>query len=257
MKIIAWNVNGIKSLLKTKYLDKLIENEKPDIFCMGETKVSCPFTDIIEDLKERIPGLKYRYWSPCLKTGGYSGTAIFSKKEPINVTYGLSDIDDEGRVITLEYKKFFLVHVYTPNSGRALERLKWRVETWDKTFKKYLKKLSKPVIVCGDLNVAHKEIDIKNSKTNLKTAGFTVEERESFSNILEKVNLIDTFRYKHPEEIKYSFWSYMRNAREKNIGWRLDYFLVKESLKNKITKSEILTEVLGSDHAPIKLSIKL
>jgi exodeoxyribonuclease-3 len=225
---------------------------------MGETKVSCPFTDIIEDLKERISGLKYRYWSPCIKTGGYSGTAIFSKKEPINVIYGLeNDLDDEGRVITLEFKKFFLIHVYTPNSGRALERLKWRTETWDKAFLKHIEKLKKPVIVCGDLNVAHKEIDIKNSKTNLKTAGFTVEERESFSNILEKANLIDTFRYKHPEEIKYSFWSYMRNARAKNIGWRLDYFLVTDKLKTKISKSDILTDVQGSDHAPIKLIIKL
>lgn len=261
MKIIAWNVNGIRSLLKTTYLDELIADENPDVFCMGETKISCPYDDVDADLIKRLVKFKYRYWSPCKTRGGYSGTAIFSKKEPLSISYGLkhkkSDIDDEGRVITVEYKKFYLIHVYTPNSGQALARLDWRTKIWDRAFDEFIVDLkkSKPVIVCGDLNVARNPIDLKNPKTNLKTAGYTIEERESFEKILKNTELIDSFRHLNPEKIQYSYWSYMRNSREKNIGWRIDYFLVDTKLKTKIKTSEILSNTLGSDHAPIKLQI--
>ncbi len=185
------------------------------------------------------------------------------KKEPLNVIYGLkisdTEYDNEGRVITCEYKNFYLIHVYTPNSGDGLKRLDFRVNIWDKMFIKYIKKLqeNKPVIICGDLNVAHKEIDIKNSKTNLHTSGFTIEERNSFNNILTDLHLIDTFRYLNPEEIKYSFWSYKFKSRDKNIGWRLDYFLVSENLFKKVINSDIMIDMYGSDHAPIILKIKV
>jgi exodeoxyribonuclease-3 len=261
MKIIAWNVNGIRSLLKTQYLDELINDENPDVFCMGETKISCPFDEVESDIVKRLPKFKYRYWSPCKTRGGYSGTAIFSKKEPISVHYGLkhnkTDIDDEGRVITVEYKKYYLIHVYTPNSGQALARLDWRTKIWDRAFEDLIINLKKikPVIVCGDLNVAKNPIDLKNPKTNLKTAGYTIEERESFEQILNNTELIDSFRHLYPEKIQYSYWSYMRKSREKNIGWRIDYFLIDSKLKGKLKESDILTDILGSDHAPIKLQI--
>ena len=261
MKIIAWNVNGIRSLLKTNYLDELIEEENPDVFCMGETKISCPYDDVEAELVKRLPKFKYRYWSPCKTKGGYSGTAIFSKKEPLSISYGLkhkkTEIDDEGRVITVEYKKFYLIHVYTPNSGQVLARLDWRTKTWDRAFEEFIVDLqkSKPVIVCGDLNVARNPIDLKNPKTNLRTAGYTNEERESFEKILKNSELVDSFRHLYPEKVQYSYWSYMRNSREKNIGWRIDYFLVDSKLKSKINSSEILQNTLGSDHAPVKLQI--
>lgn len=261
MKIIAWNVNGLKSLLKTDYLDNLINDEKPDVFCMGETKLSCPYDDIEKQIILRFPQFKFRYWSPCKTKKGYSGTSIFCKKEPLNIQYGLKykdkEIDNEGRVIVIEYKKYYILHVYTPNSGQALNRLEWRTTIWDRAFENYLNNLqkSKSVIVCGDLNVAHQAIDLKNPKTNLKTAGYTVDERESFQKILTNCNLTDTFRKLNPDKIEYSFWSYMRKSREKNIGWRIDYFLINKSLENKVKESSILTNVLGSDHAPIKLII--
>ena len=261
MKIIAWNVNGLKSLLKTDYLDNLINDEKPDVFCMGETKLSCPYDDIEKQIILRFPQFKFRYWSPCKTKKGYSGTSIFCKKEPLNIQYGLKykdkEIDNEGRVIVIEYKKYYILHVYTPNSGQALNRLEWRTTIWDRAFENYLNNLqkSKSVIVCGDLNVAHQAIDLKNPKTNLKTAGYTVDERESFQKILTNCNLTDTFRKLNPDKIEYSFWSYMRKSREKNIGWRIDYFLINKSLENKVKESSIITNVLGSDHAPIKLII--
>ena len=261
MKIIAWNVNGIRSLLKTQYLDELINDENPDVFCMGETKLSCPYDEVESDIVKRLPKFKYRYWSPCKTRGGYSGTAIFSKKEPISVQYGLkhkkTDIDDEGRVITVEYKKYYLIHVYTPNSGQALARLDWRTTIWDRAFEDLIINLKKikPVIVCGDLNVARNPIDLKNPKTNLKTAGYTIEERESFEQILKNTELIESFRHLYPEKIQYSYWSYMRKSREKNIGWRIDYFLIDAKLKGKLKESDILTNILGSDHAPIILQI--
>ena len=259
MKIIAWNVNGIRSLLKTKHLDSLLSKEEPEVFCMGETKVSCPFEDVKEEISEKFPKYKYTFWSPCKTRGGYSGTAFLCKKKPLNVIYGLKlddkDIDDEGRVITLEYKSYYILHVYTPNSGQALQRLKFRVETWDIVFGKYIEHLQKkkPVIVCGDLNVAMNEIDLARPKTNKKTAGFTNEERESFTKMLSSYNLIDSYRHLYPNKIEYSFWSFMRKSREKNIGWRIDYFLITKSIIGKIKDSSILTSVLGSDHAPIKL----
>jgi exodeoxyribonuclease-3 len=263
MKIIAWNINGIKSILKKEDLINLINTEDPDIFCLGEIKISCPFIETKEELNNKLKEKYYNYWSPCKTRNGYSGTAIFSKKEPIDIVYGLNinntEYDEEGRVITCEFKKFYLIHVYTPNSGEGLKRLDFRVNTWDKMFIKYINKLQekKPIILCGDLNVAHKEIDIKNSKTNLKTAGFTLEERDSFDILLTKLNIIDTFRYLKPSEIKYSYWSYRFNSREKNIGWRIDYFLVSEKILKKVENSDILTDIYGSDHAPIKLEIKV
>jgi exodeoxyribonuclease-3 len=261
MKIIAWNVNGLKSLLKTNHLDNLINNENPDVFCIGETKLSCPYNDIESHIITRFPKFKFRYWSPCKIREGYSGTSIFCKKEPLSVSYGLKykdkELDNEGRIIVIEFNKYYILHVYTPNSGQALNRLNWRTTVWDRAFEKYLNILqkSKPIIVCGDLNVAHQAIDLKNPKTNLKTAGYTKEERESFQKILTNCNLIDTFRKINPDKIEYSFWSYMRKSREKNIGWRIDYFLISKCIKNKVKESLILTNILGSDHAPIILKI--
>ena len=263
MKIIAWNVNGIRSLMKTNILYDLIEEEKPSIICFGETKISCPFIDTENELKKKIKSLKYRYWSPCKTRNGYSGTAIFSKKKPLDIIYGMKDannieLDEEGRVITLEFEKFYLLHCYTPNSGVELERLNYRVKTWDLAFRNYINKLqkNKPVIVCGDLNVAHKEIDLKNPKTNLKTAGYTKEERESFEKLLDETKLIDTYRKLNPDKIEYSYWSYRFNSRKKNSGWRIDYFLINEKYFKNVKKSLILTDILGSDHAPIKFEIK-
>jgi exodeoxyribonuclease-3 len=259
MKIIAWNVNGLRATMTKNHLIDLIEKEQPTIICFGETKLTCPITATEKMMEEKIPGYKYRYYSTCNGRGGYSGTAIFSKKKPVDVIHGLghNDHDGEGRLITLEFKKFFLVHVYTPNSGQALARLKYRVEEWDVEFRKFLHKLQnkKPIIVCGDLNVANEDIDIHDPKGNKKSAGFTDEERESFKKTLTSLNLIDTFRYKHPLKVDYSYWSYRMNSRAKNKGWRIDYFLVSHNIINKVTKSKILTEVHGSDHAPVKMNI--
>jgi len=254
LKIVAWNVNGLRSLLKTEELNKVLELE-PDIICIGETKLSCKVTDDFKD--NFLTDYKYRYWSLCRTREGYSGTGIFSKKKPLNIIYGLNEIDNEGRVITLEFKNYYLIHVYTPNSGEKLNRLKWRTEIWDREFEKYLNKLQehKSIIVCGDLNVAHKEIDIKNSKSNLYTAGYTIEERESFEKILNNCDLIDVYRFKNPLLIEYTYWSYRFKSREKNIGWRIDYFLVSNKLKNKIKSIKILNNIYGSDHAPIILLI--
>lgn len=263
MKIIAWNVNGIRSLMKTDILYNLIEEENPSIICFGETKISCPFINTENELKEKIKGYKYRYWSPCMVKNGYSGTAIFSKKKPLEIIYGIKEgdkqLDDEGRVITLEFEKFYLLHCYTPNSGEALARLNYRIKTWDVAFRNNIIELQKkkPVIICGDLNVAHEAIDLKNSKTNLKTPGYTKEERESFDKLLKECNLVDTFRFLNPELIDYSYWSYRFNSRKKNVGWRIDYFLIHEKYIKNIKKSLILTDIEGSDHAPIKLIVNL
>jgi len=264
-KIIAWNINGIRSMAKKKDLFNLIKNEKPDIICFGETKISCPFIDIALILKNKINGYSYRYWSPCLVKNGYSGTAIFSKIKPKNSYTGLLDkkyqdngIDNEGRVITLEFKDYFLVHVYTPNSGQKLKRLDFRINIWDKEFRKYIKRLNKkkPTIICGDLNVAHHPIDLANPKTNKRNSGFTIEERKSFTKLLKRTNSIDTFRYLNDDSVKYSFWTYMFGARKKNKGWRIDYFLVNKAILKKVIKSDILTDIMGSDHAPVILEIK-
>jgi exodeoxyribonuclease-3 len=210
---------------------------------------------------KKINSYKYRYYNTCTARKGYSGTAIWSKKKPINIYQGINneEHDKEGRVITLEYKEYYLIHVYTPNSGQVLQRLDYRVKKWDKEFWKYVEKLqkTKSVIVCGDLNVAKEEIDLHSPKTNLRSAGFTKEERDSFSKYLKKLKLIDTFRFLYPEKVEYSYWTYMQKAREKNKGWRIDYFLISEKLKNNLVDSSIITNQMGSDHAPVLLKLKL
>lgn len=261
MKIISWNINGLRSLLKKNYLDELISNEDPDILCLSETKLSSP--DIDEVINTRFNQYKYRYWhiSPIKK--GYSGTAILMKEKPEKIIYGLKyknhEYDNEGRLITLKFNNFYLINIYTPNSGEALNRLDERINVWDLYFRKYINKLQKknPVIICGDLNVAHKEIDIKNPKTNLKSAGFTIEERNSFDILLNTCKLLDIYREINNDKIEYTYWSARQNSRIKNIGWRIDYFLISKYLKNNIKDINILSNIFGSDHAPIKLIINI
>jgi exodeoxyribonuclease-3 len=255
MKLISWNVNGLRANI-TKGFETFFKQIDADIFCIQETKMQKEQIDItIQNIFKKYK----QYWNSAFKKG-YSGTAVFSKKEPINVTYGIGieEHDKEGRIITLEFEKFFLVNCYTPNSKKGLERLDYRM-LWEDEIKKYLIKLDKikPVIYCGDLNVAHEEIDLKNPKTNRKSAGFTDEERNKMTELL-KMGFTDTFRYLYPEkENAYSWWSYMSNAREKNVGWRIDYFIVSKSIEIQIQDSMIYSEVLGSDHCPIGLEIKI
>ena len=255
MKLISWNVNGLRANI-TKGFETFFKQIDADIFCIQETKMQKEQIDItIQNIFKKYK----QYWNSALKKG-YSGTAVFSKKEPINVTYGIGieEHDKEGRIITLEFEKFFLVNCYTPNSKKGLERLDYRM-LWEDEIKKYLIKLDKikPVIYCGDLNVAHEEIDLKNPKSNRKSAGFTDEERNKMTELL-KMGFTDTFRYLYPEkENAYSWWSYMSNAREKNVGWRIDYFIVSKSIEIQIQDSMIYSEVLGSDHCPIGLEIKI
>lgn len=249
MKLISWNVNGLRACVGKNFMDFFKEADA-DIFCIQESKLS--EGQITLDL----PGY-HQYWNYAEKKG-YSGTAIFTKQEPLHVSYGIGipEHDHEGRVITLEFEKFHMVTVYTPNSQNELARLSYRME-WEDAFRAYLKKLeeTKPVVVCGDLNVAHKEIDLKNPKTNRKNAGFTDEEREKFSVLLDS-GFIDTFRYFYPDaEGIYSWWSYRFQARAKNAGWRIDYFLISESLKDVLTGAKIHTEVLGSDHCPVECTL--
>ena len=249
MKLISWNVNGLRACMTKGFMD-VFESLNADIFCLQETKLS------EGQLALELPGY-HQYWNYAEKKG-YSGTAIFTKEEPLSAAYGIgiSEHDHEGRVITLEYEKFYFVTVYTPNSQDGLKRLDYRME-WEKAFLAYLKKLEekKPVIFCGDLNVAHQEIDLKNPKTNRKNAGFTDEERVRFSELL-KEGFVDTFRYFYPEETGiYSWWSYRFHAREKNAGWRIDYFLVSEVLKDELKDAKIHTEIFGSDHCPVELEI--
>ena len=255
MKLISWNVNGLRANI-TKGFETFFKQIDADIFCIQETKMQEEQIDItIQNILKKYK----QYWNSALKKG-YSGTAVSSKKVPINVTYGIGieEHDKEGRIITLEFEKFFLVNCYTPNSKKGLERLDYRM-LWEDEIKKYLIKLDKikPVIYCGDLNVAHEEIDLKNPKTNRKSAGFTDEERNKMTELL-KMGFTDTFRYLYPEkENAYSWWSYMSNAREKNVGWRIDYFIVSKSIEIQIQDSMIYSEVLGSDHCPIGLEIKI
>ena len=249
MKLISWNVNGLRACV-TKGFKERFQELDADIFCIQESKLQEGQIDL------SLPGY-YQYWNYAKKKG-YSGTAIFTKKEPLSVSYGIGipKHDDEGRVITLEYENYYLITCYTPNSQSELARLSYRME-WEDAFLQYLKGLEekKPVIFCGDLNVAHKDIDLKNPKTNRKNAGFTDEEREKFSVLLEN-GFIDTFRYFYPEqEGIYSWWSYRFHAREKNAGWRIDYFLVSQSLKENLKGAAIHTEVPGSDHCPVELEI--
>ena len=251
MKLISWNVNGIRACVGKGFLEFFKEADA-DIFCIQESKMQAG------QLELDLPGY-HQYWNYAEKKG-YSGTAIFTKRKPLSETYGMGieEHDKEGRVITLEFEDFYMVTVYTPNSQNELARLDYRM-TWEDAFLAYLKKLeeNKPVIVCGDMNVAHKEIDLKNPKTNRKNAGFTDEERAKFSILLEN-GFVDTFRHFYPEqEGIYSWWSYRFKAREKNAGWRIDYFLVSEMLKDKLQDAKILTEIFGSDHCPVELQIEL
>ena len=251
MKLISWNVNGIRACVQKGFLDFFNEIDA-DIFCIQESKMQ------EGQLELDLPGY-HQYWNYALKKG-YSGTAVFTKKEPLNVTYGLGieEHDKEGRVITLEFEDFYFVTVYTPNSKAELARLDYRMQ-WEDDFRAYLKALDekKPVIVTGDMNVAHKEIDLKNPKTNRKNAGFTDEERAKFTELLE-AGFTDTFRYFYPDkEGIYSWWSYRFKAREKNAGWRIDYFLTSKRLDEKLTGAKIHTEIFGSDHCPVELEIQL
>lgn len=251
MKLISWNVNGLRACVGKGFLD-YFNKEQADIFCLQETKLQEGQIDL------KLEGY-HQYWNYAEKKG-YSGTAIFTKQEPISVQYGLGieEHDKEGRVITLEFENFYMVTVYTPNSQEKLARLDYRM-IWEDEFKSFLHKLDekKPVVICGDLNVAHKEIDLKNPKTNRKNAGFSDEEREKMTKLLES-GFIDSFRYFYPEKTEiYSWWSYRFNSRAKNAGWRIDYFLVSNKLKDKMKDAEIHTEILGSDHCPIVLNIDL
>ena len=249
MKIVSWNVNGIRACLKKDFMT-FFQNIDADIFCIQETKASTDQVDLI------TPGYT-QYWNSAEKKG-YSGTLVLSKDIPLNENYGLgiSKHDDEGRVITLEYPDFYLVNVYTHNSKRDLSRLGYRQHEWDVDFLSYVNELQldKPVIFCGDLNVAHKEIDLKNPKSNTRNAGFTKEERIGFDNIVSN-EFIDTFRFFNSEGDNYTWWSYMRRARERNIGWRIDYFCVSKRLRENLNNAFIYSEIMGSDHCPIAIDI--
>ena len=251
MKFVSWNVNGLRACVTKGFLDYFTEKDA-DFFCIQETKLQ-------PDQIELNPDGYQVYWNSAVKKG-YSGTAIFAKHAPLNVSYGIgiAEHDQEGRVITLEYPAFYLVTVYTPNSKRELLRLDYRM-VWEDEFRDYLKTLDakKPVVVCGDMNVAHKEIDIKNPKTNVNNAGFTPQEREKMTALLSN-GFVDTFRHLHPDAVdRYSWWSYMMKARDRNIGWRIDYFLVSDRLSSQITDAEIEDQILGSDHCPVTLELNL
>lgn len=250
MKLISWNVNGLRACMDKGFMD-FFSKMDADVFCLQETKLQAGQIEM--DLPEY-----HQYWNYAEKKG-YSGTAMFTKKEPLNVTYGIGveEHDHEGRVITAEFEDYFVVTVYTPNSQRELARLDYRM-TWEEAFLNYIKSLDvkKPVIFCGDLNVAHKEIDLKNPKTNHKNAGFTDEERGCFSKVLEN-GFVDTFRYFYPDmKDIYSWWSYMFQARAKNAGWRIDYFVTSERLNEKLEDAKIHTTIMGSDHCPVELTLK-
>lgn len=249
MKFISWNVNGLRACVG-KDFEQQFKDLDADFFCLQETKMQAGQLDL------SFPGYE-SYWNYADKKG-YSGTAIYTKHKPLSVTYGI-DIDEhdhEGRVITLEMEDFYLVTVYTPNSQDGLRRLEYRMK-WEEDFQAYLHRLDaiKPVIVCGDMNVAHQEIDLKNPKTNHNNAGFTDEEREKMTQLLSN-GFIDTFRSLYPEQVTYSWWSYRFRAREKNTGWRIDYFLISERLKDRLEDAKIHTEIMGSDHCPIEITLK-
>ena len=250
MKLISWNVNGFRACLN-KGFEQFFKDTDADFFCIQETKMQ-PGQASFE-----AEGY-HQYWYSAEKKG-YSGTAVFAKKEPISVKYGLGidEHDHEGRAITLEYDDFYLLCVYTPNAQRELARLDYRMK-WEDALRDYIKSLDakKPVIYCGDLNVAHEEIDLKNPKTNHFSAGFSDEERGKFTELLQS-GFCDTFRTLYPEKVEYSWWSYMYHAREKNVGWRIDYFVVSERVMDKVKDSRIFTDIMGSDHCPIGLEIEL
>lgn len=252
---MSWNVNGLRAVINKGFVD-FFNKIDADIFCIQETKMQ--EDQINDEIKNIFKGYN-EYWNSAEKKG-YAGTAIFSKKKPINVTYGIGieEHDKEGRVITLEFEKFYMVNCYTPNSKRELERLDYRM-VWEDEFRKYLLKLNenKPVILCGDLNVAHTEIDLKNPKTNKKNAGFTIEERDKMTALLSK-GFVDSYRYLYPDTTGvYTWWSYRFNARKNNAGWRIDYFIVSDRIKDKINDVKIYSDVMGSDHCPVLIDIDL
>ena len=250
MKLISWNVNGLRACMKKGFEDFFREADA-DIFCVQETKLQ-------EGQIDFCPEGYHCYWNYAERKG-YSGTAVFTKKEPLEVVYGIGidEHDHEGRVITLEYENFYFVTVYTPNSQSELARLSYRMQ-WEDAFRDYLKELDahKPVIVTGDMNVAHQEIDLKNPKTNRKNAGFTDEERAKFQELLD-AGFTDTYRALYPDKIQYSWWSYRFKAREKNAGWRIDYFLISSSVRDRLADAKIRTEIMGSDHCPVELDMNI
>lgn len=249
MKLISWNVNGLRACLKKGFLD-FFRRAQADVFCVQETKMQP------EQAELELEGYR-QYWNSAQRKG-YSGTAVFTRVEPVSVRYGIGapEHDAEGRCITLEFPEYFLVAVYTPNSQRELARLSYRMQ-WEDAFRSYLAGLDavKPVIVCGDMNVAHEEIDLKNPKSNQRNAGFTEEEREKMTRLLG-CGFTDTFRWLHPDAVAYSWWSYLFHARDRNAGWRIDYFLVSDRLRGRVQDSRILSEVLGSDHCPVELVLR-
>lgn len=250
MKLISWNVNGIRACVG-KGFEQFFKDANADIFCIQETKCRP------EQIELNFDGYK-SYWNSADKKG-YSGTAVFTKMKPQNVVYGIGieEHDKEGRVITLEYENFYLVNIYTPNSKRELERLEYR-QAWEDEIRRYLLKLNdkKPVIMCGDLNVAHEEIDLKNPKSNRNNAGFTDEERNKMTELLD-AGFVDTYRYLYPDKTDaYSWWSYMGHAREKNVGWRIDYFIVSKNIEKYIKNASIYSEIYGSDHCPVELEME-
>lgn len=251
MRLISWNVNGLRACMNKGFAE-VFDTLNADFFCLQETKLQP------DQISLELPGYT-QFWCSAEKKG-YSGTAIFARTAPVSVQYGVGvpHLDTEGRMITLEYEKFYLITCYTPNAQRGLARIDHRLE-WDQAFREYVKELDqkKPVILCGDLNVAHKEIDLKNPASNRGNAGFSDEERESFSKLLD-AGFTDTFRYMHPEVTgAYTWWSYMFHARENNAGWRIDYFLVSDRLKEKVTATPIYNEVMGSDHCPVGLELEM
>lgn len=251
MKFVSWNVNGLRACLGKGFMDFFTASDA-DFFCLQETKMQPGQAEIQDE--------RYQQFWYSAERKGYSGTAILAKTSPLSVTYGMGieQHDHEGRLITLEYPDFYMITVYTPNSQRELTRLSYRME-WEDAFRKYLMDLDqkKPIIVCGDLNVAHKEIDLKNPKTNTNNAGFTPQEREAMTRLLDS-GFVDTFRHLHPDETgRYSWWSYMFHAREKNAGWRIDYFLISERLRPHIQAADIEDTIMGSDHCPVTLSLDL
>ncbi|WP_125707372.1 exodeoxyribonuclease III [Companilactobacillus zhongbaensis] len=250
MKLVSWNVNGLRAVVKHDFKN-IFDEIDADVFCIQETKLQEGQIDL------DLPG--YHQYFNYAERKGYSGTAIFTKEEPLNVTLGLDDeeFNHEGRTITLEFPKFYLITSYTPNSQQKLKRLDFRMG-YDDVLRKYMQKLAKgkPVVLCGDLNVAHNEIDLKNDKTNHHNPGFSDEERAKFSELLDS-GFTDSFRYLHPDEVKYSWWSYRFNARQNNAGWRIDYFVVSNNGKDMINKADILTDVYGSDHCPVELELNL
>lgn len=258
--ISSWNVNGLRAVLGKNELNKYIEKCKPDVFCLNETKIDKESLDS-QQIGKQMPKDYHQYWNCCKSQKGYSGVAIFSLCKPISVKedIGISEHDQEGRTLTLEFDKFYLISCYVPNAGQKLVRLDYRTQKWDPAFRNYLNELNKKkhVIWCGDLNVAHHEIDISNPKGNLRSAGFTIEERNEFTKLLD-MGFVDTFRKLYPKEIKYSYWSMRSAARKENKGWRLDYFITNPELFEKGVKdSKINNEIMGSDHCPIELELNI